>query len=557
MTVTKYHITSEGFIPYQKVDKNGVVVEYVSVSERDKCPNAFLLSEDESQYVGRARQVMIDVLNKYANIPPESTDVDPVEFTQAVNREIVTALQKKRLSIRRLKALSYKLQSSLYWSLRLIEVKISNGFMQRYRLTTSDPDRYPEIDIDRTTHPDFFKADNLLDRAKALGIPDIYFYIGDNDLNTLLALKFTFDDLQGDNAGVTSTSIPEDLTYLTVISDPILNAFSSIGRNVKTPTVKKGRNEKGRQIDITEYATNIGITLSFEDYNPFNAGGDISVGDPNTDKLILQINQIVRKSKQQSFEIPMSDFMSFRGISDRKTALSKAKKACDTLLSAKYRVNSDDIHGGVNYVQECYVVTKGKQSGRGGNKIYVNLSDKLYQHIILYADEGRQIEQLDKRSVTIPDNYTTAYNIFRKYSSHLRTNPDRPTSHRLSVKTLLDYSCLPIYPTTNAENGKAGYLRFPSEAKDRIIRPFVEALEYLVDNGFFTQYTFTHTNGQPLTNDEVVSVYDDYKLFSSLNVDVIFTNEPDYTHLIGERSRQKSKADKVRKSTNKTKSGKG
>ena len=90
-------------------------------------------------------------------------------------------------------------------------------------------------------------------------------------------------------------------------------------------------------------------------------------------------------------------------------------------------------------------------------------------------------------------------------------------------------------------------MRKRSEAKDRIISKFVKALDYLVDNNYFNEWTFTKTNGTPLTDTELSKVFDDYSLFSSLNVDVKFTNEPDYNHLIESKAKQKAKADKVKK----------
>lgn len=546
MSVTKYNFNKEYGLTPEGVDV-GIKADLL---ERAKCPEAFLLSDSEIVLVNKARQLLQDMFKQYKN-------VNKKDFTKELRKQLaleyIELLKRKRVSITKLKKLTDKLQTMQYWSAYLTEVKIQKGIIQRFKVITSDPDIKvsPDNIIDKTTHPKYFEAENRGQQARAIGIPEMYFYISEIDLDILRILTVFFGYEAKPDSKVEPIPEENDLFY-SVISSTQLNGLSSIGSNIKNPEVKQTRNEKGKQIDLTEYATNIGVTISFADFNPFNCTDkDISVGDPNTDKLLLQIQLTCRKTRQQAFDIPFADFMKFRGLSDKKSALDQAKQGCNTLLSARYMIESENdkgtLFGGINYVQECYVVTQGKQSGKG-NTIHVNLSDKLYQHIISLSDKGQQIEQLDKRAVTIPNNQQTAYNIFRVFSRHLRQNPDRSTSHRLSVKTLLNYcSSLPLYPFNDSDVGKTGYLRNRSEAKDRIINKFVKALDYLVDNKYFNEWTFTKTNGKPLTDPELSKVFDDYSLFSSLNVDVKFTNEPDYNHLIENKARQRAKADKVKK----------
>jgi len=550
MTVTKYTVSREGGLRPEGED---VGLKY-DLSERAKCPEAFLLSEKEIVLVHKARQLLQVVFEPYNKVEDKSFTKD---LRVKIGLEYIELLRRKRISITKLKKAIYKLDNSQYWSVYLTEVKIKNGFLQRFKVIISNPDIKvaPDNIIDNKTHPSYFEAKNRADQAKAIGIPEMYFYISEFALDTLKILSVFFS-CTVDSTSTKTEQVIDDSTdpFYSVINSKPLNAFYSIGQNIKTPEVKKERNEKGKQIEITEYATNIGVTLSFKAINPFDSVGDISVGDPNTDKLLLQGQLACVKTKQQAVEIPLRDFMKFRGLNDSKSALSQARQACKTLLGAKYILEAESetasLYGGINYVQECYV---GKNSNKDGNRIYINFSDKLYQHIIEYADQGRQIEKLDKRVATIPNNQTTAYHIFRVFSSHLRGNVDRPTSHRLSVKTLLGYCLLPLYPFKDSDVGKTGYLPLRRQASQKIIDPFIKALEYLVDNGFFTEWTFTHTNGNPLTPTETTEVYNDFNLFYSLNVDVKLSNEPDYNHLIENKAKQRDKAEKAKKTTKQAK----
>lgn len=520
-------------------------------------PEAFLLSEAEDVLVTKARQVLQILNDKYKDVAKKDFDRDVKAQFYA---DFISQAKAKRLPITKLKNLVYKFQGSQYWTVLFIGIEFTDDDVyERQRLITSNPDVRLSHDniIDMKTCPEYYKATTRAEKAKALNIPDLFYYIPAVELDTLSILTALFkyeSDLQKSPA----VKVEDDL-FFHVINTPQLNALWAIGQNSKNPDVKKGHDEKGKNISIAEYATNIGVTLSFKDFNPFDTGNNISIGEPNADKLLMQSQLICMKTGCQSFEISLTEFMKFRKISDRKSAIEQAGRACETLLKASYKINAENesvsLRGGINYVQECYVKTKGKNSGRGGNTIYINLSDKLYQHIINYSKKGDFIEQIDKRIASIPNNQQTAYNIFKFFGSNCRINSDKPTSHRLSVQRLLDYCpALPLYPAKDEDIGKEYYLRFRSEARDRIITPFIKALDYLVDKGFFSEYTLTHSKGKPLTNAELIKVYDDYSLFVSLNVDVVFTNEPDYKLLNENKAKQKAKNEKT--STAKSKQSK-
>lgn len=512
--------------------------------ERNKCPEAYLLSAKEAELIAKARTAITDVNQPYIRLEADGTDITTPEMVTALITDYFTTFKARRISIKKIQAIIDKINTALYWDIQLTRIQIGGKerSAQYYTVITSTPDTIPNFEISYDTHKAFFEAENMRDRARAINIPDLYLYVTYSEIGTIKYIERIIKHWS--NPDIDKKPLIDD-TFITTINSPVLNAFSNIGVNARFPIVKKSRDEKGKQIDMTEYATNIGVKLSFPDFNPFGNTGIISVGDPNTDKLLLQAQLYTMQTGKQAFEIPLSEFKEFREITDNKTATEKAKRACETLLNAKLTIGDEhsEFFGGANFVQECYVLSR---KGRGGNVIHINLSDKLYKHILDMSKSGKFISQLDRRCVTIPDNYATSYNIFRKYSEHLRTNAGEPTSHRLSVSTLLNFCCLPLYPINKEDIGKDNYLRNRGEAKNRIIKPFVNALEYLVDNKLFKEYTFTHTNGKPLTAKEAKAVYDDYNLFSSLNVDVVFTNEPDYDHLIGARNKQKDKAKKAK-----------
>lgn len=549
MTRTSYTVTKDGFIPDEATKK---LINYQSADgfkigwhDRTRCPEAYLLNDKEGVLVERARKAIGVVIEKYKKIP--SIDYTP-EFVSRVALECLDEFKTKRLSVKKLRAVVDKVTYSQYWTIELTHVALNtSGLVGSFTFKTSNPEVYPDIDMTTESHPAFFEGDTPIDSARTLGLPEIYYYIAPTDLDILNTLRYLFTFLDQEKPK------PETEPFIKVISSSQLNALHSIGDNVRKVTednVKKERDTHGKQIDITEYLTNNGVKVQFANFNPFKLNGDrdISVGSPNADKLLLQAQIECIRTQKQAFEIPLTDFMTFRGLSDRKSALEQAKQACETLLSAKYSLilenEKQGIYGGIGYVQECWVV---KSSNKGGNRIYINLTDKLYNHIIEYSSNGRQIEQLDKRVAMIPNNQATAYNIIRAFSTHLRANVTGSTSHRLSVKNLLTYcSSLPLYPYQDSDVGKPNYLKDRWRAPEKIITPFTKALEWLVDNKYLQEYTFTHPKGKPLTEVELKQVYDDYNLFIALNVDVVFENEPDYTNLIEKKSRREAKPKKTK-----------
>lgn len=562
MTVKKFYPTPEGILDdnrYQEKRRG-------DPEQREKCPEAYLLTVKEAKTLYTIRDIILDVTVKYsgmiAGADPEKEqerikrNLNPEQIEGIKQDEIIAEIERRKISVKLLRNITEKAKAAATWT-AVSQFKIGqkgSPLIQEYFLIqTTTPEQIPDRAITPENCPEFYSAENQAEKARALNIPELYLYVSPVELNILHDLNILIERIDivkqaQINEPRTGVKNPETEKFYSVINSNVMNALYSMGANVKKPTVKKARDEKGRQMELTEFINNLGDTVSLKDFNPFNNGESIiSVGDPNADKLLLQIEILTMQTRRQEFDIPISDFIRFRGLSEKKSdkATDKARKACTTLANAQLTIDHSNetasLFGIINYMQECYVLSK---KGRGGNLIHVKLSDKLYEHIISMSDSGQFIEQLDKSGMQIPDNYGTAYNIWRKFSSNNRIKAGERASHRLSVKTLLSFTLLPLYPVNDADIGKPYYLRYRSEAKERIIKPFIEALEYLVDNKIFKEYTFTKANGKKLNDAELEQLNDNFALFSSLNIDVVFTNEPDYTHLIENKAKQKTKAEK-------------
>ena len=481
--MSKYKITSEGIT---KDRPKALLID--AIENREKCPEAFLFNADEIKLIYKARDAILEVTAKYRDIPEEN-------YTEEIEAQMLAdytaAFKRRRVPLKKLQKLTEKTKTQLYWTASIYEVKLFGGNkpFERYQITTSTPEQAPERVIDPELCPVFFTASNTAEQRAALGLTDLYLYLSKAELNILNSLNLVCEQLKKASQKQEQGAADINASFLTVINSPEMNAFFSIGDNArKEPKKTKRFDERGRQITIYEYLTNLGTKVQFEDYNPLAGQGLVSVGDPNTDKLLLQAQNEVIQTGKKEISISMSDFMNFRGLTDKKTACEKARAACDTLMCCAVQIDANtpnaSIYDTFHYVQRCRVIT---QKGRAGNVINIVFSDAVYNHLITMSAQGRQIEQIDPEIMRIPDNQGTAYNIARKFNSHFRINAEKETARRLSVKNILSYCPrLPLYPETPEQFGKENYIRKPFEAQTRIIKPFIDALKYLVDAGIFS-----------------------------------------------------------------------
>lgn len=544
MSIKKYKLTAEGLTLDRK---NGLLLD--AIEDREKCPQAFLFSADEIKLIYKAREALMEVSDKFRDIPEENYTP---ELQSQMLDAYANAFKRKRIALTKLRKYSERMKTALYWSASIYAVNLGGKWglkpYEIYLITTSTPEEFPEQIINPQTHPAFYSASNKAEQANALGIPELYLFVSKTELSIFNALKIVVEQLTTTSTQEPEAEEPAEVKQLmTIVNSPEMNAYINIGANARRePKKSKRLDERGRQLTIYEFLST-GATAQFE-YNPLAGQGLISAGDPNTDKLLLQAQSEVIKTGQKEITIPISEFMNFRGLKDKKTACEKARAACDTLMCCTVKIDAStpnaSIYDTFHYVQRCRVISN---KGRAGNVINIIFSDAVYNHLITMSAQGRQLEQIDLNIMRIPDNEGTAYNIARKFNSHLRINAEKPTARRLSVKTLLNHcSRLPLYPEQPEQFGTGNYIRKPFEAQTRIIQPFCNSLKFLVEFGILSEFKFVHEGGRSLTAAERKRLESDYNLFTSLFVEVKFNIEHDYAHLIEEKNKQIEKAKKTK-----------
>lgn len=546
------------------------IIDYVLerlLEERAEHPEHFLLTTRESEFLNKAGNCFLEARAAY--ITPLDLKAIPQEVYQAIANKTIDLLNEKKISIEKLKKIiDKKYKNTFFWTIaaEIIQKEDKNGLLieaatNKLVIITSDSESKIYIDYDDSNNG-FIRADSMPERLAALGLSDLYLYVSRYELEHLKAFCSLFDLLAEIKAADDTPAKIDTSKFWPMVSTPVLNAYDSIGANARKPEIKKERNEKGQQIHIAEFSSNSNIKIQLADFTPDN-GGLISVGDPNTDKLLKQMQIKSIQTGQKEGVISIDEFMDFRNLSDRKSAILAADKAADNLDRTRLHIDETTpdymLKGNIRYVQKSFLITR---PGRAGSVIYYQFTDDIFNHIMKLSSRGQQIEQFDKKIAMLPNNQHTAYNIACKLSHHVRINAGGRNDHKIGVKSLID-SCviLPLYPEDSAEAGKANYLRYPSEAPEKIIKPFMNGLNYIT-KGYQTKseyqilerYTFKRQRGgAALTDSELSEALKDYKKFILLIIEFEFCNEPNYTNVIEGRAKYKEKAAETKEKQTKPK----
>lgn len=532
------------------------------LKDREQHPEDYLFTAAEFKLIYKAREAVIDIADRYHNAIKENFTPD---LQAQMLIEYAAAFRRRRIPLTKMRKLAEKAAEGRYWSLELKKVKLFGKYganpYEIFELTTNTPEEYPPREITPDNCPEYYKAASIASKAQALGIPAFYRFVSIPELNIINSLNVIIAQIQAAeeqaradaeaNEALKAAQSLADYkdTLLPLVSSPILNARNNIGSNARKPAESSKRlNEKGEQISIFEFQSN-NVDFVLESAAPIK-NVLLTVGDPNTDKLIKQALYITMQTGAQKVVITSEDFKTFRKLKDRKTITENMNDATLGAEISRYREHTITPQTTKRKSIPYFKSVEYESKRRAGSKITLEWNDEIYEHINTYTRAGTQIMLYDPRINYLPNNKRTEYNIINKMTEHTRTNAGRPNAHTLKVKTLLDVChMLPLYPETKEEQGQEGYLKFPSQAPEKIIIPFVGALDFITeptqpcaDYQYLKIYKFTKAKGQELTPGELSEALKDYKKFINLNIEYKFTNEPDYTHLIDAKAKRQELA---------------
>lgn len=217
-----------------------------------------------------------------------------------------------------------------------------------------------------------------------------------------------------------------------------------------------------------------------------------------------------QRSSDGAVRLPLSEYMDMRGISSVNKAREQVNRDLDVLFNASYSWMFD---GKKDYIDKHLISEKGIRNG----VIIVKFTDFMVDVLGKSPVMSYPMVLLKKSSNRAPN----AYPLGRKLSEHKNMNIGKPNENIVAVKTLLQVCpTIPSYEVVRTSKDSRHVTK-------RIIKPFEDALDDLDE---ILTWNYCHSNGQPLSKDELESM--DWKVFSSSMIQVYWRNYPDQTRRI-------------------------
>ena len=227
--------------------------------------------------------------------------------------------------------------------------------------------------------------------------------------------------------------------------------------------------------------------------------------------------------------LSLEEYMSKRGLKDRKEARKQADSDLETLFNAKISFKEKRRKGGEQDYHDMRIIdSKGIQNGVINVTFGSTFSSVLSGYPVM--PYPTQLYRLGKKN-------PNSYYFLRKLSEHKNMNIETANEDIIAVKTLLTSTPnLPTYEEVMATG---------RQITQRIIEPFERDMNALEDT---LSWHYCHRNGEPLT-DEELSKELTYEAFEKLLIKA--TWREDYPE--NEARRKEIRAKRAKKRTSKKK----
>lgn len=473
---------------------------------REKHPDFFALTLEESEGLLRAGRIIDEVLSRYIIV---REDGQPAKMlNEQSGAEIIEAFNKKRVPKKFTSKLARRvLEESKWYTLLLSQQATQEQGQLVFSVVRSDGKQGAILPAD---FPAFYEAkgDRIAER-EALGIPADYKFLYSAEWHTLTMLQ----NIQAERAQVI-----QSVEFLQSPSAPGLYPPDFIGR----AAIASSKEDK--LAGIVTFTPWDGQEVVMQ------IGGGIEVQDIQNGNALKLLYDSTNRMREAAFasnavDIPLDEYMKLRNLSDTKEAIKQIKKSILILSSLTTTLP---------------IWEKGRQVGfrpagifkRGRNGTYYKNN---VLHIAFeddYADHLRQLAPSQYMSIPTQFFKLPPRGSALKFASYMieqyRINVGKEKRcGRVSVSKLLERSTLP--QITEVRKGQ--------EAQ-KIIRPFTDDLDKLEDFNILSwEFRLRERLGRPtlLSDEELERAYTDYDFFSKLMIHYSLSGEPDYTEIAQRR----------------------
>jgi uncharacterized ubiquitin-like protein YukD len=226
--------------------------------------------------------------------------------------------------------------------------------------------------------------------------------------------------------------------------------------------------------------------------------------------------------KSKAFDLSLRRYMEYRGLKDTKTARENFERDLDLWYRSSITFKENKIKKKPRLYKAMRILQANPALERGAARIV--FTDEFYKYLLSVADQIQQFPLPILRLSAQSDKYTY---LIGSYLSYLeRVQAGNPNQYHIKVITVLE-QCEFL---TLEETG-----RHP----ERIIKPFIDALNRLVEIGYLTRYEFIDAKGKKADRSRLNEYNYDY--FITLYLDYA-TTTPSQSHLIEHKDQQREKA---------------
>ena len=258
--------------------------------------------------------------------------------------------------------------------------------------------------------------------------------------------------------------------------------------------------------------------------------------DTTIKQFLLVINIFIKKLNitQNDFVIPLSAYMEFRGLKDKKETTKNIKKISDVLLGIKITGGEKYITGGeINFLNRRIFYKCEVHNGL----IAIGLEPdcfKLFYNQPFWGKFNNKL--LNSNYLNVHDNPHT-FNLGSKIQELKNINLGKKTENRpISVKTLLESTDLPTIELIKAQRGSA---------RHKIIEPFIRDMLKLEDIEIL-KFEFCKNKGAKITEKELETIYSDYSAFINSFIKVTWLDYPDTKEITKQKEKTKKRRNKKR-----------
>lgn len=521
-------------------------------------PGAFLLTRTEAKHILKASLIAVDAWSGLLlNNPPKGAvgkSIEPKEYLPRIEE----AWKEENISVSTLKRINSKVTEGKYWTF-FGGITLAGGEKREdapeSERSTAETKRhifiqfenkeifrtFSWIDGEGTGH-EFIEALNPIDRAQIAEIPEGIKYLPYNELEALNNVRSFLHELGAfEDKG---PEAPPNLQWMP--SSPVIDIFTGVGRQSISKAVEGSLsfNGQGTRRIVSAKGVTI-ITTTTDDALFLSLSGDAD----RVLKTFIKEAYIDQNTNNLTYDIPVADLAKRIGLKDARELTRKIYKDGATEPTTRLDMILDEIYGvsldwksidGKYSFKGRVVGERGilPRKGRGGSIVHFAFSRGFKDHI---KDDttGKYLTPDNLTEIRDDNAYKVAGEIFTEHHQHAGGKNEGI----IGVKTLLKVTNIVTYEELGKDKGKAS---------QRIIAPFKNVLEYLVDIGYLQDWDFYYpagvNHGARVSDADLERVSRNYPFFSSLMIHYVIGQKykPDYAELIKNRKSRKKIADKAK-----------